>query len=223
MSSLTDMVPALPEFAQNWSIWGGSGHLLRFLHHDGAVPYWACMSLTNVVVRTSLIPLVLQSAHTQTRVAPVAPELQFLITMFQNDMKKLKAGHSSPAERYALVRMTHQTIKKIYSLHKIHPFAVFKSPLMQLPFFYYFSIDIRKIINGADPELAQQLTEGGFLWVTNLTDPDPWYGLPVLAGALLYLNVEVAVGRRSLSGETASKSNTSRNLKDFFQSTFALR
>jgi hypothetical protein len=87
-----------------------------------------------------------------------------------------------------------------------------------IPVFWYFSVDIRKLINGGNPELAQELTESGFLWVMDLTEPDPWYGLPILSGLLLYLNVEVAVGKQSLSGETASKSNIARYLKDGFQS-----
>jgi hypothetical protein len=89
---------------------------------------------------------------------------------------------------------------------------------MQIPVFWYFSVDIRKLINGGDPELAQQLTESGFFWVMDLTEPDPWYGLPILSGMFLYLNVEMAVGKQNLSGETASKSNLASYLKDGFQS-----
>jgi len=77
---------------------------------------------------------------------------------------------------------------------------------------------VRKLINGGDPELAQQLTDSGFLWVTDLTDPDPWYGFPIISGMLLYLNVEMAIGQKSLSGKSASKSNLARILKDGFQS-----
>jgi hypothetical protein len=93
---------------------------------------------------------------------------------------------------------------------------------MQIPVFWYFSVDIRKLINGGDPALAQELTESGFFWVTDLTEPDPWFGLPILSGLLLYLNVEVAVGKQSLSGETTSKSNLARYLKDGFQSLAVL-
>jgi membrane protein insertase Oxa1/YidC/SpoIIIJ len=99
--------------------------------------------------------------------------------------------------------------------------CLFKSPLIQIPIFWYFSVDIRKIINGFDPELAQQLTESSFLWITDLTDPDPWHGLPILTGLLLYLNVEIAVGRRSLSGESVVKSKIGIYLKDFFQSKYS--
>ena len=79
---------------------------------------------------------------------------------------------------------------------KIHILLLFKSPLIQIPIFWYFSIDMRKLINGGDPALAQELTENGLLWITDLTDPDPWFGLPILTRLLLYLNVEVAIGKK---------------------------
>lgn len=77
---------------------------------------------------------------------------------------------------------------------------------------------MRKLINGGDPALAQELTDSGFLWVSDLTDPDPFYGFPIISGMLLYLNVEMAIGQKSLSGEASSKSNLARILKDVFQS-----
>uniref|UniRef100_A0A7S4J729 Membrane insertase YidC/Oxa/ALB C-terminal domain-containing protein n=2 Tax=Odontella aurita TaxID=265563 RepID=A0A7S4J729_9STRA len=218
ISSISDMLPQVPEFAQHWTVWGASGYLLKTLHADGAVPYWACMSLTNIVVRSSLVPLVIKSAHTQTRFAGVAPEVQFLVTCFQKDSKKLKEDGAPLGQRVDLARKTFQTLRAIYKIRKVSPFDIFKSPLMQIPVFWYFSIDIRKIIHGGDPELAQQLTESGLLWVTDLTEPDPWYGLPILGGLLLYANVEIAMGKKTLSGETTSKSNLAIMLKDFFQS-----
>ena len=89
---------------------------------------------------------------------------------------------------------------------------------MQIPVFWYFAIDIRKIINGSDPALAQQLVDSSFLWITDLTEPDPWYGLPIITGLLLYWNVETAVGKKALSGETSSQSRMALFLKDAFQS-----
>jgi hypothetical protein len=59
-------------------------------------------------------------------------------------------------------------------------------------------MDLRKIIEGSDPSLAQKLVESNFFWITDLTEPDPWYGLPIATGALLYMNVEVRERRRKL-------------------------
>jgi 60Kd inner membrane protein len=181
------------------------------------MPYWACFSAMNFMLRASLIPLVIYSARMAARYAKVAPEIQFIITLFQNDLKKMRAEGKSLYEQRYLFLQNLQTVRGIYKLHDINPLTVFLSPLLQIPFFYYVAVDLRKIVNGADPELAQALTESSFLWVHDLTDPDPWYGLPIAAGAMLYVNVEVAIGRKSLSGPAASQSDFARLLKDLFQ------
>ena len=93
-----------------------------------------------------------------------------------------------------------------------------QSPLLQIPVFWYFALDLRHVINGADPILAQALVDTTFLHITDLTEPDPYYALPIATGALLYFNVETAVGRRALSGETSSQSKLALAMKDFFQS-----
>ena len=207
----------LPDVVQNFSVWGGTGFALNTFHCGGVVPYWACFALMSVTLRTALVPLVVHSAKTAARFAKVAPELQFIITLFQNDLKKMREEGKSMFEKRQLFLQNLQTVRSIYKLHNINPLLVFVSPLLQIPFFYYVAVDLRKIVNGQDPELAQQLTESSFMYLTDLTDPDPWYGLPIAAGAMLYLNVEVAVGRRSLSGPTAAKSDFAGLLKDLFQ------
>lgn len=171
----------------------------------------------NAMLRTALVPLVVYSAKMSSRFAKVAPEIQFIVTLFQNDLKKMRAEGKSLYEQRYLFLQNLQTIRGVYKLHNINPLMVFVSPLIQIPFFYYAATDLRKIVNGADPELAQELTESTFYWVPDLTDPDPWFGLPIAAGVMLYANVEVAVGRRSLSGPTAAKSDFAGLLKDGFQ------
>jgi len=203
---------------QTWTIWGGSGIVLKTLHMNGTVPYWVCMGEAAIILRLALFPLVIQGARAASNFAKVAPEVQFIVTMFMNDREKLKARRASPKEKRELNRLSRETVWNMYKAYDINPWAVFKSPLIQIPCFWYFSIDIRKVISGIDPQLATDLSEGGILWFTDLTDPDPWFVLPVLSGMLLYLNVEIAMGKKSLSGETASKANFAVYMKDFFQS-----
>jgi membrane protein insertase Oxa1/YidC/SpoIIIJ len=218
LNQIRSVSSLLPEVVQNFSVWGGTGVVIKSLHNGGGLPYWACFSAMNFLLRASLIPLVIHSAKMAARYAKVAPEVQFIITLFQNDLKKMRAEGKSLYEQRFLFLQNLQTLRAIYKLHNINPLTVFFSPLLQIPFFYYVATDLRKIVNGADPTLAQELTESKFLWITDLTDPDPWYGLPIAAGAMLYINVEVAIGKKSLSGPTASQSDFARLLKDLFQS-----
>lgn len=205
------------EVLQDFSMWGGTGAVIKSLHSDLGLPYWSCFAVMNVMVRTALLPIVIYGAHTAARYAKVAPEIQFILTLFQNDLKKLRAEGKSLTEQRFLFTQNLQTVGSIYKLHQINPLTVFLSPFLQIPFFYYVATDLRKIVNGADPALAQELTETNFLWLTDLTDPDPWFGLPIAAGAMLYFNVEVAIGQRSLTGPATSKSDFARLLKDGFQ------
>ena len=116
----------LPEMFQNFSIWGGSGYVLKTIHMNGTIPYWACISITNITIRTALLPLVVQGAKTSIKFASVAPEIQFLMTLFQKEMITLKEGGASAEHRRKHVLMNLSTVRRIYKIHGIHPFAVFK-------------------------------------------------------------------------------------------------
>ena len=222
MSSMPDLIP---EFMRHFSIWGGTATVLKGFHAQN-LPYWGGICYTNIMVRTTLLPLVVQGTKTAAEMGKVAPEVQFLFTNYIQDAKKLRQNakfqlpDGTEITKYKLMIMTADAYWALYKKEKLTPFDTLKSPLMQLPVYWYFSVDLRKLINGGDPELAQQLTESSFLWVTDLTEPDPWYGLSILCGLLLYLNVEIAVGKLSLSGETASKSNVAKYMKDGFQSKY---
>ncbi len=163
------------------------------------------------------------------KLSSVSPELQYLITSFTNDMKTLNAaGHFGSegslvkkqvlAAKPRLVRQTLATMRGLLTMKHVNLFDIFKSPILQIPFFVYFASDLRRIIEGSNPALAQQLVESSFFWITDLTEPDPWYGLPIFTGLLLYMNVEIAVGKQSLGGEVSAKSNVAVLLKDGFQS-----
>jgi membrane protein insertase Oxa1/YidC/SpoIIIJ len=191
----------LPEVVQNFLIWGGTGIALKALHFNGIVPYWAYFALMSGIMRMALVP-------TFTRFAKVSPELQFIITLFQNDLKKMRAKGKGLYEQQFLFMQNLQTVRSIFKLHNINLLTVFLSPLLQSPFFYYIAVDLRKIVNRADPALAQELTEAGFWWVPDLMKLDPWYGVT---------NMEVAIGRQALIGPTAAKSDFAGLRKDLFQ------
>jgi len=175
-----------------------------------------------------MVPIAIQGAKTSIKFGAISPEVQFLITNFTNDMKALRArgkmgqdgsfvARQMLSGQSQLINMTLQTLRGLFRLNKVNLLDIFKSPTLQIPIFWYFAVDLRKIIEGSNPELAQQLVDSSFFWITDLTEPDPWYCLPLATGALLYLNVEMAVGKKTLSGETSSKSNIARFLKDAFQ------
>lgn len=254
-SSNTTSWTILPDFLQDISIWGGSGYLLKFFHHgnnpivqsgsaDGTtvmieyIPYWGCFIAISLLVRTILIPVVIYGAKTSYRFSKIIPEVQFLLSLFQNDMKQLhnkltlsKTKNDTDTttkiinkERWQLMKMNFKTMSGLYQLHNIKPYAIFLSPILQLPFFYYISIDLRKIVNGLDPLLAQSLVDSSLLWIHDLTEPDMYYSLPILCGIIMYINIETSIGRRNLVGvnDPTKLISTPLLLKDIFQSVAIL-
>jgi len=214
-----------PDSMSNFTFWGGAGWMIHTLHLDGTIPYWICMSLCAVTVRTALLPVVIQGAHTSAKFAAIAPEVQFLLSLFQNDLKMLQQSKETQKQRqkYQLFGLAWRNLSAIYKKYDFHPLSIFKAPLMQIPFFFYFAADLRKVIDGRDIDLARALQDGGILWFNDLTEADPYFVLPVLTGTLLYMNVEIATSKRGLSGETASQANFVKFLKDFFQSKCILK
>jgi membrane protein insertase Oxa1/YidC/SpoIIIJ len=216
------------------AIWGGAGYMISTFHSSPlSPPYWACMSLCAITVRTALIPVVLQGARTSAKFASVAPEVQFLMSLFQQDRHLLMQDKSLPlAEKPMRNRQLNfaflRNMRSLYKKNNVNPLGIFTAPLLQIPIFFYFAADLRGIINGkGDLDLANALqdsgiTVGAWEWIPDLTEADPYFVLPIATGALLYLNIELATGKSSLSGETASQANFVKLFRDFFGSVSVL-
>ena len=131
LTTLTDLLHC-PEYTP--TLYGLSGLLLQSFHTHLYLPYWASISLLSVVVRTSLIPTVIQSARTSVRFSKVAPEVQYLISMFMNDFKKLKMQSSgnlggwrdTTKEQMYLVKYTLITLRGVFKLHEVNLMDFFK-------------------------------------------------------------------------------------------------
>ena len=110
---------------KQYSVWGGSAFILKTFHSQN-IPYWGCMSLTNILVRSSLVPLVIKGAKTSAQFSNVAPEVQFLISSYVNDAKKLKDANAPPSQRLELLIATWKTLRGIWKLNGVNPLDVMK-------------------------------------------------------------------------------------------------
>ena len=134
---ITSILPETPEVVANATIWGATGLLLTNFHTYLHLPYWACISLTNVCVRSAMIPIAIRGAKTQIKFGSVSPEVQFIITGFTNDMKTIKSrGQFSEEGSFIyqqvftaqgrLINMTLKTLRGIFTLKQINMLDIFK-------------------------------------------------------------------------------------------------
>jgi membrane protein insertase Oxa1/YidC/SpoIIIJ len=133
--------PSIAAFTTKLSFWGMTGLLLTNFHTTLHIPYWACISLTNILIRSAMIPIVIHGAKTQVKLGSVSPEVQYLLTSFTTDMTTLgKAGQGKTVGqnssdyyvnqlykgRIILIKATMETLRGIYRMKDINPLAIFK-------------------------------------------------------------------------------------------------
>lgn len=134
---LTSILPPTPEYLTNATIWGATGLLLTNFHIYLHLPYWACISLTNVCVRSAMIPIAIRGAKTSVKFGNISPEVQYLITNFTNDMRALKmrgimsqvgsfTRQQSERGQRLIIKTTWQSLRGLFRMNKVNLLDIFK-------------------------------------------------------------------------------------------------
>ena len=134
---ITSLLPPAPAILADATVWGATGILLTNFHTHLHLPYWACISLTNVLIRSAMIPVAVRGARTSVKFGTISPEVQYLITTFTNDMKTLNfRGRWSQEGSYAamqtfagkrqLITATLSTLRSLFLLKKVNLLDIFK-------------------------------------------------------------------------------------------------
>lgn len=153
------------------------------------MPWWLSIVTATVVLRVALFPLVVYLQKNAARVALAQPEIK---AVSEKIMEHRRTGDDLALAQEAL------RLHAIYKKYNCHPLKLFTLPLIQMPIFISFFMALRAM---ARAPLASMVT-GGTLWFTDLTTPDPFYVLPLLACATFLSNIEVQLPH-SLGGVQA--------------------
>jgi len=163
--------------------WWPSGRLqlvMEFLHVDIGLEWYQTIALTALTLRLMTLPFVIMSqknvAH-MTAHSPVMAELQEKMTDARkrgDQMEMYQAG---------------QDLQDYMNKNKISPFKNMIPVLIQMPIFLSMFFGLRGMSNVPVPSME----EGGVLWFENLTMMDPFYGLPLLTTATLFLQFRFGV------------------------------
>jgi len=163
--------------------WWPSGRLqlvMEFLHVDIGLEWYQTIALTALTLRLMTLPFVIMSqknvAH-MTAHSPVMSELQEKMT----DARK----RGDQMEMYQAGQDLQDYMKK----NKVTPFKNMIPALIQMPIFLSMFFGLRGMSNLPVPSME----EGGALWFENLTMMDPFYGLPLLTTATLFLQFRFGV------------------------------
>ncbi|MBY0243761.1 MAG: membrane protein insertase YidC [Burkholderiaceae bacterium] len=139
--------------------------LLNQIHNVLANWGWTIIAFT-ILIKLALFPLSAAGYRSMARMKVVTPKMTALRDRFKNDPQKLN-----------------QAMMELYKTEKINPFGGCLPILIQMPIFLalYWVLNASVEMRGA-PWVG---------WITDLTQPDPFFVLPVLYAISMYVTFKL--------------------------------
>lgn len=141
--------------------------LMSFYSVSGS--YGLAIILLTIAIRLVLAPLTLSQSKSMEAMKKLQPE-----------MNALQQKYKDNPEEYQ------RRVLELYKEHKINPLSGCLPMLIQLPFLWALFSVLRNFDFGT-----------GFLWLASLSDPDPYYVLPVLSGLTTYTQMAMTSAEAS--------------------------
>lgn len=135
--------------------------------HQYVTNYALILVLFALMVKVVFYPLTIKSTKSQIKMQQIQPLMTEMRERFKDDPRKQQ-----------------EEMLRLYREHKVNPLGGCLPLLVQMPvLFALFFVFQRTIeLRGAE----------AFLWIRDLSQPDPYYVLPVLMGATTYLQQKLS-------------------------------
>ena len=118
-----------------------------------------CIVLLTVIINLVLLPLRISSMKSMLKMQKVQPQMKAI----QDRYKKLKM--TDPKRQDMNVE-----IGELYKKHGINPLGGCLPIVIQMPFLFAFYAMLANVT---------ELRQAGWLWIKDLSSPDPWFLIPI--------------------------------------------
>ena len=186
---------------------------MQGLHDITHLPWWLTYSVSTLIVRISMLPLIrLQMLHSRKLAEKAMPDINLLFKLYQQNMQNLPIGNNAEniKVKMKLTRTLVNGVNSCLVLHDISRLKFIAYPLANLSIFATFVYSLRDMVN--EGAYATALETGGFAWFSDLTARDSTLLLPFMAVGMSYLSLRLAFGPHIKNGKFALL------VMDFFQS-----
>ena len=151
--------------------------VLVFFHDSVGLGWGSSIVALTITIRALLLPLTLKQVKSMRGLQLIAPEMKKLQEKYKDDRQRLN-----------------QEMMKLYSEHKVNPFASCLPLLAQLPvfisLFYLLQDDLRIEICGQSAKPCGESSDSSFLFIPDITDEATGAVLIVLV--VLYVATQLA-------------------------------
>lgn len=148
---------------------------LKFAYHNIIPNFGIGIILLTIIVKILLYPLTKQQFESMKRMQTLMPELTKIKEKHKKDPQKLQ-----------------QETMALYKKNTINPLGGCLPLLIQLPFLFALFYTM----NGAGFEslISSGNVFPGFttIWITNLSQPDPYFILPIVIGLATYIGQKMS-------------------------------
>jgi YidC/Oxa1 family membrane protein insertase len=133
-----------------------------FRQFHQVIPNWGlCLIIFSVLIKIILYPLTHKSFESSTKLQKVQPQVTAIREKYKSDPQKMN-----------------QEMQRIYRENGVSPLGGCLPMLLQMPIFFALYPVIRYSID---------LRQAGFLWLRDLSEPDPYLILPILMAVFMFL------------------------------------
>jgi len=134
--------------------------LFKLLHT--IIPSWGvCLLVFAVLIKLLLYPLTHKSFEASSKMQAINPKVREIQAKYKSD----------PI-------LMNKEMKKLYKEEGVNPFGGCLPMLLQMPIFFALYPILRYSID---------LRQAGFLWLKDLSAPDPYLIMPILMGVFMFL------------------------------------
>ena len=171
LKSISGIIPGIQETVDYGWFWFLARPMLWALNGLNAIVmnYGIAIIILTLIVRMLMWPLTRKSYTSMLAMQKMQPELQRVQKLYANDKVRLQ------------MEMMH-----IYQTHKTSPMSGCLPMLIQIPIFFAL---YKALL------ISVQMRNANFLWISDLAVMDPYFILPILMGATMWLQQYLQNGR----------------------------
>ncbi|RMY96847.1 hypothetical protein D0862_08378 [Hortaea werneckii] len=180
ISQIPEKIGYLHEIGLNYG-WGPTSMLewlLEHVHIYSGMPWWGSIAATAIALRVITFPFYLRSSDNMARQTALQPVLK----PFQIKMTECQKAGDREGMMAALQQM--QLVRQRAGLSYMAAFT----PMMMQGVIGYCGFKLLRAMSNLP---VPGFRDGGFLWLSDLTVPDPWGLMPVIMGAAVHLMVRM--------------------------------
>ncbi|GAB5366664.1 hypothetical protein AAMO2058_001162900 [Amorphochlora amoebiformis] len=152
--------------------------MLNLVHLTADVPWWVAIGGMTIVIRILFTPIVIATQRNTARMTNARPEIQRIT----DEMNELKASGNFGLQKQQEYIAKQQEIMRKHGAE----FSKMLYPFIQMPVFMSFFFATRSL-----HERFPDVTSGGYAWFMDLSQPDPYYLLPIFSAFSMLITLEI--------------------------------